>query len=95
MLSMRPDPEIRVQKIAIPAGRRRIPALLSAGAEAGRSVALCRSRPADGLFRPSACLHLCRGRRAVLRRNGAVCREPEEKRDSGQRGCVPLRYARL
>ena len=28
MLSMRPDPEIRVQKIAIPAGRRRIPALV-------------------------------------------------------------------
>lgn len=28
MLSMRPDPEIRVQKITIPAGRRRIPALV-------------------------------------------------------------------
>lgn len=28
MLSMRPDPEIRVKKIAIPAGRRRIPALV-------------------------------------------------------------------
>ena len=28
MLSMRPDPEIRVQKVAIPAGRRRIPALV-------------------------------------------------------------------
>lgn len=28
MLSMRPDPEIRVQKIAIPAGQRRIPALV-------------------------------------------------------------------
>ena len=28
MRSMRPDPEIRVKKIAIPAGRRRIPALV-------------------------------------------------------------------
>ena len=28
MLSMRPDPEIRVQKITIPAGQRRIPALV-------------------------------------------------------------------
>ncbi len=28
MLSMRPDPEIRVQEITIPAGRRRIPALV-------------------------------------------------------------------
>ena len=28
MLSMRPDPEIRVKKIAIPAGRRRTPALV-------------------------------------------------------------------
>ena len=28
MLSMRPDPEIRVQKITIPAGKRRIPALV-------------------------------------------------------------------
>lgn len=28
MLSMRPDPEIRVQKVAIPAGQRRIPALV-------------------------------------------------------------------
>ena len=28
MLSMRPDPEIRVQKIAIPTGRRRIPTLV-------------------------------------------------------------------
>ena len=28
MRYMRPDPEIRVQKIAIPAGRRRIPALV-------------------------------------------------------------------
>lgn len=28
MLSMRPDPEIRVKKIAIPAGRRRVPALV-------------------------------------------------------------------
>ena len=28
MLSMRPDPEIRVQKITIPAGRRRIPAVV-------------------------------------------------------------------
>lgn len=27
MRSMRPDPEIRVQEITIPAGRRRIPAL--------------------------------------------------------------------
>ena len=28
MRSMRPDPEIRVQEITIPAGRRRIPALV-------------------------------------------------------------------
>lgn len=28
MRSMRPDPEIRVKKITIPAGRRRIPALV-------------------------------------------------------------------
>lgn len=28
MLSMRPDPEIRVQEITIPAGQRRIPALV-------------------------------------------------------------------
>ena len=28
MLSMRPDPEIRVQEITSPAGRRRIPALV-------------------------------------------------------------------
>lgn len=28
MRSMRPDPEIRVKKIAIPAGRRRTPALV-------------------------------------------------------------------
>lgn len=28
MLSMRPDPEIRVKKATIPAGRRRIPALV-------------------------------------------------------------------
>lgn len=28
MLSMSPDPEIRVQEITIPAGRRRIPALV-------------------------------------------------------------------
>lgn len=34
MLSMRPDPEIRVQKIAIPAGRRRIPALVLSPNEA-------------------------------------------------------------
>ena len=34
MLSMRPDPEIRVQKVAIPAGRRRIPALVLSPNEA-------------------------------------------------------------
>ena len=34
MLSMRPDPEIRVQKIAIPAGRRRIPELVLSPNEA-------------------------------------------------------------
>lgn len=34
MLSMRPDLEIRVQKIAIPAGRRRIPALVLSPNEA-------------------------------------------------------------
>ena len=28
MRSMRPDPEIRVQEITVPAGRRRIPALV-------------------------------------------------------------------
>lgn len=35
------------------------------------------------------------GRRAILCRDGAVYREPEEMRDSRQRGRVPLRYARL
>ena len=34
MLSMRPDPEIRVQKVTIPAGRRRIPALVLSPNEA-------------------------------------------------------------
>ena len=34
MLSMRPDPEIRVKKIAIPAGRRRTPALVLSPNEA-------------------------------------------------------------
>ena len=34
MRSMRPDPEIRVKKIAIPAGRRRTPALVLSPNEA-------------------------------------------------------------
>ena len=34
MLSMRPDPEIRVQKVTIPAGRRRIPELVLSPNEA-------------------------------------------------------------
>ena len=48
MLSMRPDPEIRVQKVTIPAGRRRIPALVLSPNEA--PVLACCGFTAAGTF---------------------------------------------
>ena len=125
MRSMRPDPEIRVQKITIPAGRRRIPALVLspkdvpggrpgekvrggggvAGIPAGLGRAL--SGGAGRLLCGAAVHEVPRrraghsgrpargGRGAVLCRDGAVYREPEEMRDSRQCGRVPPRCARL
>ena len=50
MRSMRPDPEIRVQEITIPAGRRRIPALVLSPTTVPVRAPVCCGSTAAGTF---------------------------------------------